>query len=330
MSKLKLSSTAGVAAAVVLTMSSSAVAQSAAVQSARARSAAACDTVAMLRDSTNVDSMRMSRLNTSCGQNRLTTSSRRIPITKGETAMRTDTVVRVDTVTVTRVDTVASAPIHDTVTVVDTIRSAAGEVVAPPVVVRRYSNGFYFGIGGGAAMPTGGIRDAYNTGYNVTVPLGWDSQTGPFGLRLDLTYDQMHARSTFRSSDELPTAVALTTVNPQIWSGMADVKLRLPFSGQFAGTTTGLYVLGGVGAHYLRNYGQTFAVTNPSTNINEQGTSATLGDNGSLWRFGANAGGGLSFGFGNTSLFVESRYVRMFTSRERTNYVPIVVGLSFR
>jgi opacity protein-like surface antigen len=332
MNKLKLSSTAGAAVAVIFAVSSSAVAQNA-TQSAQARSAAACDTVAMLRDSTMVDPSRKSRLNASCGQNRLATSVRRIPITKGETAMRADTVVRVDTVTVTKVDTVASAPIHDTVTVtvVDTIKSAAGEVVAPPVVVRRYSNGFYFGIGGGATMPTGGIRDAYNAGYNVTVPLGWDSQTGPFGLRLDLTYDQMHARSTFRSSNDLPTAVALTTVNPQIWSGMADVKLRLPFSGQFAGATTGLYVLGGVGAHYLRNYGQTFAVTNPGTNITDEGTSATLSDNGSLWRFGANAGGGISFGFGNnTSLFVESRYVRMFTSHERTNYVPVVVGLSFR
>ena len=75
---------------------------------------------------------------------------------------------------------------------------------------------------------------------------------------------------------------------------------------------------------------RTFAITNPNTNLTDEGTSTTLNDNGSLWRFGANAGGGLSFGFGNTSLFVESRYVRMFTSHERTNYVPIVVGLSFR
>jgi hypothetical protein len=111
---------------------------------------------------------------------------------------------------------------------------------------------------------------------------------------------------------------------------MADVKLRLPFNGQFAGATTGFYVLGGAGAHYLRNYGSTFGVTNPNTNVSDEGTSASLGDNGSLWRFGANAGGGLSLGFGKTELFVESRYVRLFTSHERTNYFPIVVGLSFR
>jgi opacity protein-like surface antigen len=261
----------------------------------------------------------------------MATSSRRIPITKGETAMRVDTLVRVDTVTVSRVDTVtvASAPIHDTVTVYDTVRTAAG-VVAPPVVVHHYGNGFYLGIGGGATMPTGGIRDAYDRGYNVSVPFGWDQQTGPFGLRFDVTYDQMHARSTFRSSDDLPTAVALTTVNPQIWSGMADLKLRLPF-GSFTSTRTGLYVLGGVGAHYLRNYSQTFAITNPSTNINDTGLqTASLNDNGSLWRFGANAGGGINFGIGNANLFVESRYVRIFTSSERTNYVPIILGVSLR
>jgi len=330
MNKLKLNSTAGAAVAVLMTVSASAVAQNA-TQSAQARSAAACDTVAMLRDSTNVASSRMTRLNAACGQ-RSATSVRRIPITKGETAMRVDTLVRVDTVTVSRVDTVASAPIHDTVTVtvVDTVKSAAGEVVAPPVVVRRYSNGFYFGIGGGATMPTGIIRDAYSTGYNVSVPMGWDSQTGPFGLRLDLTCDQMHARSSFRSSDDPLNAVALTSVNPQIWSAMADLKLRLPFSGQFAGATTGFYAIGGVGAHYLRNYGSTFGVTNPGTNITDEGTSVSLGDNGSLWRFGANAGGGISLGLGKTELFVESRYVRLFTAHERTNYVPVVVGLSFR
>ena len=331
MSKLKLNSTAGAAVAVVLAMSSSAAAQNAATQSGtQARSAAACDTVAMLRDSMNVSASRMSRLNASCNRSHLTSSAVRIPISKGETAMRVDTLLRVDTVTVSRVDTVASAPIHDTVTVVDTVRSAAG-VVAPPVVVRRYSNGFYFGIGGGATMPSGGIRDAYNAGYNVSVPFGWDSQTGPFGLRFDVTYDQMHARSTFRSSDELPTSVALTTVNPQIWSGMADLKLRLPFGGSSEGSRTGLYVIGGVGAHYLRNYSQTFAVTNPATNLNDQNVQTTsLSDNGSLWRFGANAGGGISFGVGNANLFVESRYVRIFTSTERTNYIPVILGLSLR
>ena len=325
MSKLKLSTTAGAALAAMVAVSSSAVAQS-----ATARATAACDTVSMLRDSTNVDASRLARLNTSCGRTRLASSSRRIPITKGETAMRVDTLVRVDTVTVSHVDTVASAPIHDTVTVVDTVRTAAGVVAEPPVVIRHYGNGFYFGIGGGATMPAGGIRDAYNTGYNVSVPFGWDSQTGPFGLRFDVTYDQMHARSTLRSSDEPLTVAGLTTVNPQIWSGMADLKLRLPFDGQFAGSRTGLYVIGGVGAHYLRNYSSTFAVTNPATNVDEGAPSASLNSNGSLWRFGANAGGGITFGLGNANLFVESRYVRIFTSSERTNYVPIILGLSLR
>jgi hypothetical protein len=326
MSKLKLNMMAAAAATIAAVMSSSAGAQTLA-----GRSMAACDTVAKLRESTMVDSARMARLNASCGRTRLASSAVRIPISKGETVMRVDTIVRVDTIT--RVDTVTGATVHDTVVVrrVDTVevQAAAGEVAAP-LVVRRYSNGFYIGIGGGAAMPTGGIRDAYNSGYNVSVPIGWDSQTGPFGLRLDLTYDQFNARSSFRNTT--PSAVALTTVNPQIWSAMGDVKLRLPFSGQFAGATTGFYAIGGVGAHYLRNYGQTFAVTNPGTNITDEGTvNASLsGEHGSLWRFGANAGGGLSLGFGKTELFVEGRYVRVFTAHDRTNYVPVVVGLSFR
>jgi len=78
MSKLKLKMTAGAAATLVAVMSSSAAAQSVA-----SRSTAACDTVAMLRDSTNVDQMRLTRLNKTCGQARQASSSVRIPITKG-------------------------------------------------------------------------------------------------------------------------------------------------------------------------------------------------------------------------------------------------------
>ena len=57
------------------------------------------------------------------------------------------------------------------------------------MIVRRYGNGFYFGIGGGTSVPTGAIRDAYDPGFNVTVPIGWDAPLGPLGLRLDLSYN---------------------------------------------------------------------------------------------------------------------------------------------
>ncbi|HEX4684496.1 MAG TPA: hypothetical protein VH277_17385, partial [Gemmatimonadaceae bacterium] len=116
------------------------------------------------------------------------------------------------------------------------------------------------------------------------------------------------------------------------WSALLDAKLRLPFAMRFlGGGTTGLYVVGGGNWDYMRNYATTFAVTNPGTNFNNQGVqTATVSNSGSLSRFGLNAGGGLSFGVGRTELFVESRYVRVFTSAERLSYVPILVGVTFR
>lgn len=276
---------------------------------------------------------------------RTTRSSTRIPITKGPVT-RTDTAAgSVDTTMVqpTKVDTTTVTPVpvdtttvRDTMTIRDTTTVVTPPptppettVTAPPMIVRRYNNGFYFGIGGGTSVPTGAIRDAYDPGFNVTVPIGWDAPLGPLGLRLDLSYNQLDARSSLRNTGN---AVAITPTNPQIWSAMADAKFRLPFTGRFiGGATTGLYAIGGVGAHYLRNYSTTFGVTNPNTNINDQGVqAATLQDNGSLWRMGANVGGGLSFGFGSTELFVESRYVHIFTKNQATSYVPIILGLSFR
>ena len=49
-----------------------------------------------------------------------------------------------------------------------------------------------------------------------------------------------------------------------------------------------------------------------------------------MTRFAIDGGGGLSWGLGRTSLFVEGRYVRVFTPGQDTDWVPVSVGLTFR
>jgi len=196
----------------------------------------------------------------------------------------------------------------------------------------RFTNGFYIGIGAGTSMPIQTLRNAYNPGLNISVPFGWDAPLGPLGIQGTVSYNNFDARSTFRDAATTGATNALAAVNPQIWSGLADLKLRLPFMGRFlGGGTTGLYVIGGGGVHWLRNYSSTFGVTNPGTNINDQGQqTASVSNSGSLVRFGLNGGAGLTLGLGAAELFVESRYVRIFTSAERTSYVPILAGITIR
>jgi hypothetical protein len=41
-------------------------------------------------------------------------------------------------------------------------------------------------------------------------------------------------------------------------------------------------------------------------------------------------GAGLSFGFGPTELFLESKYVYVFGDNGHASYVPVIIGLTFR
>jgi hypothetical protein len=195
--------------------------------------------------------------------------------------------------------------------------------------MRRYGS-FYVGIGGGAGIPTESISNAYNTGYTVAVPIGWDSPLSPLGFRVDLGYTRFDARQTFRNGPVVivdgTTFTALpATADPQIWSALANLKLRVPFFGNFFGPTSGIYAIGGGGVNHFRHYNTTFARTNPQFD-----TTATASTTESLTRLALDAGGGISWGVGLAEVFLESRYVTTFMPNERASYVPIILGVTFR
>jgi opacity protein-like surface antigen len=185
---------------------------------------------------------------------------------------------------------------------------------------RRFGNGFFIGLAAGGNLPRGQFNDFYQSGWNVAVPFGWQTPGRMLGVRADVAYSRMSGRDF-----DISNFGTGTTRDPQIWSGMVDLKLSLPLA-PTSSWRPAIYALGGGGVHYFRNFTSSFnAVAGTGT-----GTAFQTQLNGSSQtKFGLNGGAGLSLGLGAADLFVESRYVSVFTSGNNTNWVPINVGITF-
>jgi opacity protein-like surface antigen len=167
--------------------------------------------------------------------------------------------------------------------------------------------GWYFNLGGGAAIPMGDFDDLYGTGWNVTGSVGWHPTESPFGVRFDIAYDRLNG--------EDPPGATAQLADAAVWSGLAEATLRIP-------RALGLnpYVVAGGGAYRFSDYGSS------------GGTSIYGGTNESSTEWGWNAGGGLRFGWGFTTLFVEARYMSVGSpgGNDRAEWVPIILGITFR
>ena len=219
-------------------------------------------------------------------------------------------------------DTMTSTTTTTTTTV------STGEVPAAPM--RSLGSNWYIGVAGAAEFPQNRLNDFYRTGYGVEGQLGWQPQSSPLGLRLNVGYARMRgdANQVFYNG---ATRITSQLADPQIIQGVVDAKLRLPI-GNFL---SGLYAVGGGGVYYFKNYVNTLGITtNPGTTgtVGQGSTGGSVTNTFSssdATRFGANIGGGVSFGVGSAALFVESRYVRVFTPNTDTDYVPVALGVTF-
>jgi hypothetical protein len=185
----------------------------------------------------------------------------------------------------------------------------------------RHKGGFYWGIAAGASIPTGNFTNAgvenggYSTGWNITIPVGYDWNYSPLGVRLDVAFDQL-AGQDFNTN--------FTAPNLNSWSANLDLKLRVPLGKSF----NRFYVLGGATYSNLSGWFTDFSdPNNPST-------KESFGDSNGRW--GWNAGGGFSFNWGHTvGMFLESRYVWVDANvvagfpYNRAEWVPIVLGVTF-
>jgi hypothetical protein len=260
-----------------------------------------------------------------------TPASSGMPVTKETTPAPTtpapttpttpDTTTSSSTVTTTPVVTDTAVSTTTTTTSSTVTTESAGEV--PMRGNMRWGNGFYVGLHGGTQFPQNEINNAYDPGYNVGGMLGWDAQNSPLGVRLNASWNRLNGRTlsnTAIGGVNFSGAVA----NADLYSAFADAKLRLPF-GRFLGSTSGLYAVGGAGMTYFRNFDRFSATTGTTANVSRTGTFNPE----DVTRFAANLGGGVSWGLGNVSLFVDSRWVRVFTQNRNTDYVPLTVGLTF-
>ena len=190
----------------------------------------------------------------------------------------------------------------------------------------RGPNTFYIGLGAGASMPSGQFGNLYKDGWSATVPVGWRPTNSPLGMRADIAYSKWGGE----------TVGGVKLGSAAVWDGMLDATLDMPFG---TNKTSSFYLLGGGGAHYFPKYGgassstatpgDTMTTTPPPGGYPQVNyTSTTSGDRSSTTRLGLNGGAGLSFGLPQGSaLFLETRYVTVFTKDQRTNYWPLVGGI---
>lgn len=165
---------------------------------------------------------------------------------------------------------------------------AAGIVAAPAARAQSLSNPFQVGGAAGIAFPTGDLGIVANTGYNITVALGYNPAASPVGLRFEGAYNEFGSQ--------------LGGGSRNIAAFTANVVFALPA----AGFTP--YVIGGAG---LYRPNESIALGNTAEND-----------------FGFNIGGGVKLPLSSSfETFVEARYNRVSAIGGSQSFIPVTVGI---
>jgi hypothetical protein len=241
-----------------------------------------------------------------------TTSQTRINVSKGEVATPAP---RVDTVYVTRYDTVR---VNNTIVRVDTV------TVTPPapLVVPKVTGPMYWGLYGGSTWPYGNIDRVYTNGFHFGGVLGWEPQHGFLGVRFDGGMSQLGREDELRvvgiGDNQMGSGTAL------LMHLAGDLKVKPLNFGGWA-----LYGIGGV------NYNRYKRVAMASTSGNNcdftvRGACFENANNTS-WsdKFGFNFGGGLDFHIGSQDMFLEARYLAIPANGARSWTLPISLGVRY-
>lgn len=253
-------------------------------------------------------------------------------------AARTESIARAEQA---RADSISRAEQArtDSIRRVDPVAGAAvvSEQNFPLARSRKLPGSFYIGFAGGAASPIGGVKDlGYDSGLNLSVPIGWHNPSSMLGLRLMLSYSQWNG-SPYTTGG--PSPIVLSNPDPKVYSAEMNLNLRFPFNER---KTSSLYFVGGGGLYMFNNLGQSSALGaylgNDVLDPNDEAIES------SIRKWGVNGGAGLEFGIGTSSLFLESRIVNVYSGRDddlgfdnafgrrgtTVRWVPLVLGFTIR
>jgi hypothetical protein len=234
----------------------------------------------------------------------------KVNVSKGEVA-------KVDTVTVTRVDTVRLTQYRT-----DTLRLTGATVTRWDTVTvtempgwLNMPSGAYFGLGAGSFYPSAGIGQGQIPGYAFQMNLGVDPAGSPLGFRVTANLARPDEAQPYANLGPRPT----------IWNLTGDLKLRLPW-GSSRFPQVGFYGVGGLA--YIRMQGVREQSTEGPTgsDIVINGTNGAYTDH-----FGYNVGGGGTVNLGHKKeLFLEARVINWNKSGyEGAHQFPLILGINW-
>jgi opacity protein-like surface antigen len=164
-----------------------------------------------------------------------------------------------------------------------------------------------FGVAGGMSFPMGEDRDYVDNGYHGDVMVGFHLPTAPISFRLDGFYHKFNGKDAFDGGTS------------RVIGGTGNVVWDVP-----AGAMVKMYVTGGVGMYNMKLEADVPVLTDLRLGV----VTETVEEK--MTMFGLNGGMGVRFSLAGITPFVEARYHSVFTEGEKTNMVPVSLGIMFR
>jgi len=173
---------------------------------------------------------------------------------------------------------------------------------------------FYYGVAGGLSQPVSDLHAGYTSGWNVTLPVGWNFVGTPVGIRVDGSWNRLTGQ----------TSSGTYISDLTIWSLNGDATLRHRV--ESLGPSGTVYLLGGGGVHRI----VATAINGDVSGANANGFATSFG--GAQTRWGFNGGAGASLTVGQLALFVETRYVGFHSGSVTAGdarFLPMILGVTF-